>query len=56
MFRTGMLIAIRATSVTLVLTGIIYPLFTTAVALTLFPGRARGSLVTDDSGACWDRS
>jgi len=50
MFRTGMLIAIRATVVTLVLTGIIYPLFTTAVALTLFPSRARGSLVTDDSG------
>src|SRR6266853_3634597 len=50
MFRTGMLIAIRATAVTLVLTGIIYPLVTTAVALTLFPSRARGSLVTDDSG------
>src|SRR6266850_2442467 len=45
MFRTGMLIAIRATVVTLVLTGIVYPLFTTAVALALFPGRARGSLV-----------
>src|SRR5467141_2840520 len=50
MFRTGMLIAIRATLVTLVLTGIVYPLITTGVALTLFPGRARGSLVTDDSG------
>src|SRR6266446_1377797 len=50
MFRTGMLIAIRATVVTLVLTGVIYPLVTTAVALTLFPSRARGSLVTDDSG------
>src|SRR6267142_1622928 len=50
MFRTGMLIAIRATVVTLVLTGIVYPLFTTAVALALFPGRARGSLVRDDSG------
>src|SRR2546422_1122047 len=45
-----MLIAIRATVVTLVLTGVIYPLVTTAVALTLFPSRARGSLITDDSG------
>ena len=50
MFRTGMLVAIRATLVTLVLTGLIYPLVTTGVALTLFPGRARGSLVSDDSG------
>src|SRR2546423_1598969 len=50
MFRTGMLVAIRATLVTLVLTGLIYPLVTTAAALTLFPSRARGSLVTDDSG------
>ena len=50
MFRTGMLVAIRATLVTLVLTGLIYPLVTTAAALTLFPSRARGSLVRDDSG------
>jgi K+-transporting ATPase ATPase C chain len=50
MVRTGLLVAIRATLVTLVLTGLIYPLVTAGVALMLFPGRARGSLVSDDSG------
>ena len=50
MVRTGLLVAFRATLVTLVLTGLIYPLVTTGVALMLFPGRARGSLVSDDSG------
>jgi K+-transporting ATPase ATPase C chain len=42
--------AVRVTLVTLVLTGIAYPLFTTGVALLLFPQRARGSLVTDEQG------
>jgi len=51
MIRTGLLVALRATLVTLVLTGLAYPLFTTGVALALFPSRARGSLITDDSGA-----
>src|SRR6266436_8584631 len=51
MIRTALLVAIRTTAVTLVLTGIAYPLFTTGVALALFPSRARGSLITDDSGA-----
>jgi K+-transporting ATPase ATPase C chain len=50
MVRTGLLVAIRATLATLVLTGLIYPLVTTGVALMLFPGRARGSLVSDDAG------
>jgi potassium-transporting ATPase KdpC subunit len=51
MIRTALLVALRATAVTLVLTGLLYPLLTTGVALALFPGRAHGSLLTDDSGA-----
>jgi K+-transporting ATPase ATPase C chain len=45
-----MLVALRATAVTLLLTGLLYPLLTTAAALLLFPQRARGSLVLDDNG------
>ena len=45
-----MLIAIRATIVTLVLTGIVYPFAVTGVAQVLFPWRAGGSLITDASG------
>jgi K+-transporting ATPase ATPase C chain len=45
-----LLIALRASAVTLVLTGIAYPLVTTGVAQLLFPRQARGSLVTDDKG------
>jgi K+-transporting ATPase ATPase C chain len=45
-----LLVALRATLVTLVLTGIAYPLLTTGAALALFPGRARGSLVADEQG------
>jgi K+-transporting ATPase ATPase C chain len=43
-------IALRATVVTLVLTGIIYPLVVTGLAQVLFPAKANGSLVTDDKG------
>jgi K+-transporting ATPase ATPase C chain len=43
--------ALRATLVTLVLTGIAYPLAVTGVAQVIFPTRANGSLVTDDKGA-----
>jgi K+-transporting ATPase ATPase C chain len=50
MLRNESIAAIRATLVTLVLTGLAYPLLTTALALGLFPARARGSLVTDDAG------
>jgi len=50
MLRTELFAAVRATLVTLVLAGLVYPLVTTGVALALFPGRARGSLVADDSG------
>jgi K+-transporting ATPase ATPase C chain len=44
------LIAIRATIVTLLITGIAYPILMTAVAQSLFADRANGSLVTDERG------
>lgn len=44
------LIALRVTLVTLLLTGLAYPLLVTALAQVLFPGRAGGSLVRDDHG------
>jgi K+-transporting ATPase ATPase C chain len=43
-------IALRATLVTLVLTGILYPLGMTALAQVLFPSAANGSLAKDESG------
>jgi potassium-transporting ATPase KdpC subunit len=45
-----MTIAIRATIVTLVLTGLIYPFVMTGLAQVLFPWRANGSLITDEKG------
>jgi len=45
-----MIIAIRTTIVTLVLTGLIYPFVMTGLAQILFPWRANGSLVTDEKG------
>ncbi len=42
--------ALRATAVTLVLTGLAYPLVVTGIAKVLFPRGAEGSLVTDESG------
>lgn len=42
--------ALRATAVTLVLTGLVYPLVMTGLAQALFHGRAEGSLVTDAAG------
>jgi len=44
------LIALRVTAVTLLLTGIIYPVFMTGVAQLLFPTTANGSLLRDESG------
>jgi K+-transporting ATPase ATPase C chain len=43
-------VAFRFTVVTLLLTGIAYPLATTALAQLIFPARANGSVVTDDRG------
>jgi potassium-transporting ATPase KdpC subunit len=45
-----LLIALRACAVTLVLTGVLYPLAVTGVAQGLFPQEANGSLVKDDRG------
>ncbi len=42
--------ALRATVVTLVLTGLLYPLAMTGLARLLFPRQAEGSLVADDAG------
>jgi K+-transporting ATPase ATPase C chain len=46
----ALLIALRTTVVTLVLTGILYPFAITGLAQLLFPWRANGSLVTDERG------
>ena len=46
----ALLIAIRTTVVTLVLTGLLYPFAMTGVAQVLFPHRANGSLLHDAQG------
>jgi K+-transporting ATPase ATPase C chain len=48
--RETLVVALRATLVTLVVTGIIYPLAVTGVAQLIFPYRANGSFVTDQQG------
>jgi K+-transporting ATPase ATPase C chain len=42
--------ALRATAVTLVLTGLLYPIVMTGLARVLFHRKAEGSLVTDGAG------
>jgi K+-transporting ATPase ATPase C chain len=46
--KTEILVALRMTGVTLVLTGLLYPLAVTGVARVAFPHQANGSLVTRD--------
>lgn len=43
-------IALRATALTLVLTGILYPIGMTGLSQLLFPSKSRGSLITDEQG------
>jgi K+-transporting ATPase ATPase C chain len=45
-----MLVALRATLVTLLVTGIVYPLAITGAAQVMFPYRANGSIVEDGHG------
>jgi potassium-transporting ATPase KdpC subunit len=42
--------ALRTALLTLVVTGVLYPLAVTGLALVLFPSRAQGSWVTDERG------
>ncbi|HEY4392747.1 MAG TPA: potassium-transporting ATPase subunit KdpC [Polyangia bacterium] len=48
--RREIVIALRATLVTLILTGLLYPLATTGAAELLFGERANGSLVRNENG------
>jgi potassium-transporting ATPase KdpC subunit len=48
--RSLLNIALRTTLFTLLVTGLLYPLAVTGLALVLFPGRAHGSWVQDERG------
>jgi potassium-transporting ATPase KdpC subunit len=50
MLRRQTLAAVRMLVVMTVLTGVLYPLAVTGIALGVFPGEARGSIVTGDDG------
>jgi len=50
--RSELVIAVRMVVVTLVLTGVIYPLAVSAFAQLLFPRQANGSMVTA-GGRSW---
>ncbi len=48
--KKELIVALRATLATLVLTGLAYPLVMTGIAQVIFPGKANGSLVRDEKG------
>src|SRR5271166_5678225 len=48
--RSLLAVALRVTLLTLLVTGLLYPLAVTGLALLLFPGRAQGSFLTDERG------
>ncbi len=48
--KSELMIALRVTLVTLVLTGVVYPLVMTGLAQVVAPHAANGSLVTDERG------
>jgi len=49
--KNTLVVCLRVTAVTIVLTGVAYPLVVWAIAQTLFPTQANGSLVRNDDGA-----
>lgn len=48
--RNTLFVALRTTVVTLLLTGVLYPVAMIGLGSVLFPNKARGSLVTDAKG------
>jgi len=48
--RSLFAVALRTTLLSLLLTGLLYPLAVTGLAVVLFPGRAHGSLLLDERG------
>jgi K+-transporting ATPase ATPase C chain len=48
--KETLLVSLRATLVTIVLTALLYPLVVTGIAQTLFPTQANGSIVRGDDG------
>src|SRR5499433_3693297 len=48
--KTNLLIALRTTVVTLLLTGVLYPLAVTGIGQLFFPSAANGSFVADEQG------